>query len=78
MARSARSVVVSALAAACPSCSSSGEVPVFDAPPLDPEQAEAAFIDRFSPEAGVLSVRAAGNGLPEANAPIACDQPPFL
>jgi len=74
MAQSVRSLIVSVLAVAC---SSSGDVPIFDAPPLDPAQAEPAFIDRFSAEAGVLSVRSTGSGLPEANAPIDFDQPPF-
>jgi hypothetical protein len=73
-ARPARSLVVALLASAC---SSRSEVPIFDAPPLDPEQAEPTFIDRFSAEAGILDVRAPGNGLPEANAPVDFDQPPF-
>lgn len=76
----ARSVSVWGLAvpALASGCSSSGEAPIFDAAPLHPDQAEPAFIDRFSPEAGVLSVRSPGNGLPEANAPVDFDQPPFI
>jgi len=46
--------------------------------PKDPDKAPKASIDRFSPEAGTLMVRDGKNGLPEANAPIDMDQPPFI
>jgi len=46
--------------------------------PLNPDTAPKASIDRFSVEAGTLFVRDEANGLPEADEPIDCDQPPFI
>lgn len=46
--------------------------------PLDPNTAPKVSVDRFSSEAGTLFVRDGSNGLPEANAPIDCDQAPFI
>jgi hypothetical protein len=46
--------------------------------PLDPDKAPMASVDRFSSSAGVLFVRTASNGLPNANQPIDFDQPPFI
>lgn len=47
-------------------------------PPLNPDTAPKASIDRFSSDAGTLFVRDGSNGLPEANAPINFDQGPFI
>lgn len=46
----------------------------FGHPPGDPDRAPIATIDRFSPEAATLHVRAVGNGLPEPGEPIDFDQ----
>jgi hypothetical protein len=45
---------------------------------LDPDTAESPVVDRFSTVAGMLQVRTASNGLPEANEPVDFDQPPFV
>ena len=44
----------------------------------DPSTAELVSIDRFSAEAGMLMVRTAENGLPEANLAVDFDQAPFI
>ena len=44
----------------------------------DINTAQKASIDRFSANAGTLMVRDGSNGLPEANAPIDFDNPPFI
>ncbi len=49
-----------------------------DAEPIDPDTAPVVSVDRFSEEAGTLFVRTAMSGLPEANAPVDFDQPPFI
>lgn len=46
--------------------------------PRDPNTAEVAFIDRFSPAAGELQVRTSSNGLPGANEPVDFDKAPFI
>lgn len=46
--------------------------------PIDPNMAEKAVIDRFSPEAGILFVRDDSNGLPGANQPVNFDEGPFI
>lgn len=46
--------------------------------PLDPATAARASIDRFSEGAGMLFVRTAENGLPEADEPIDLDEAPFV
>ena len=46
--------------------------------PLDPATATRASIDRFSASAGHLFVRDGMNGFPGADAPIDCDQIPFI
>lgn len=47
-------------------------------PPLNPDTAPKASIDRFSQDAGTLFIRDGSNGLPAANAPINFDQGPFI
>jgi hypothetical protein len=44
----------------------------------DINSAEKVSVDRFSPAAGHLMVRDAGNGLPAANAAVNFDQAPFI
>jgi hypothetical protein len=46
--------------------------------PMDPDMAEKAAIDRFSPDAGHLMVRDDSNGLPGPNEPVNFDQGPFI
>lgn len=47
-------------------------------PVNDPSTAEVIEVDRFSTEAGMLMVRTADNGLPEANEAVDFDQAPFI
>jgi len=48
-------------------------------PVVAPPEPVVAFIDRFSADAGTIFVRGGGiEGLPEPNAPIDFDQPPFI
>lgn len=44
----------------------------------NPDLAPVVSVDRFSPTAGHLMIRDAGNGLPAANAPINFDAGPFI
>ncbi len=46
--------------------------------PMDPDDAPKASIDRFAEGTGMLMVRDASNGLPEANEPINFDNEPFI
>jgi len=48
------------------------------APPKDPNTAERAMIDRFSPAAGHLQVRTTANGLPGPNQPVNFDAGVFI
>jgi hypothetical protein len=60
------------LCCAASACSTDPD-PSFDQPPLNPAFASVIEVDRFSPDAGVLRVRNADNGLPEAGEPIDFD-----
>jgi len=46
--------------------------------PMDPTEADAATVDRFSEDAGTLMVRSDENGLPGADEPIDFDAKPFF
>jgi hypothetical protein len=45
---------------------------------VDPDTAQKAMIDRFSPQAGHLFVRDSSNGLPGPNMPVDFDKAPFF
>lgn len=60
------------------SLSACGGDDMTDDPPVDPDLAPRAPVDRFSAEAGTLMVRDDGNGLPAANQPIDFDAAPFV
>jgi hypothetical protein len=47
-------------------------------PPLLPENAPDAVIDRFAPGVGTLQARSDANGLPEPGEAVDFDQPPFI
>ena len=70
--------ILSICIVACSDDDSSGGITAAGGMAVDPETAPEVAVDRFSAGAGMLFVRDASNGLPEENAPIDFDQPPFI